>query len=231
MNNSDFFVTVERIFHDWNYGHPKALYGLIRMLHPQTVVEIGTYRGYAAAYMARAIQENNHGRLYCIDDFSSAQFDARMTPQHWQSNLRECGVDAWASLIIGKSSEVEFPPSVDFAYIDGWHSYEQAKKDFIKCSDLGAEVITLDDVRICVGPRKLIHEIRKSKEWDVITLSRDGGLGVCVRKGPKGNVEFAQELPDHPGTDVKNREKLVEHLKMLPSVTGHSYDIKELVND
>lgn len=45
-------------FPNWRYDHPRILYGLIRSLKPRTVMEIGTYRGYAACYMAQACKEN-----------------------------------------------------------------------------------------------------------------------------------------------------------------------------
>ena len=70
VETGDFFKRVDEVFHDWKYDHPRILYALIRSLKPLVVVEVGTYRGYAAAWMARALQENGIGMLYCIDDFS-----------------------------------------------------------------------------------------------------------------------------------------------------------------
>ena len=39
------------------------LYGLVRLHQPELVVEIGTCRGDATAYLARAVLHNGHGRV------------------------------------------------------------------------------------------------------------------------------------------------------------------------
>jgi len=41
----------------------ELLYGLIRMLKPDLVVETGTYKGGATRYMARACKENDSGHV------------------------------------------------------------------------------------------------------------------------------------------------------------------------
>src|SRR4051812_20105134 len=132
----NFFDKVEKLFATWHYDHPRILYALIRSLKPTIAVEIGTYRGYAACYMAQALKENGNGHLYCIDDFSEGmqkKFDAN----HWRSNLEECNLLNWTTLLRGKSSEVKWPDKVDFAYIDGWHGYTTVVEDFISCSSRG----------------------------------------------------------------------------------------------
>src|SRR5271166_4779601 len=108
MDRKNFFETVESVFHDWHYDHPRILYALMRSLKPTVAVEVGTYRGYAACYMARALQENESGLLYCIDDFSEGM-QKRYDAQHWHQNLVICGVREWAKLLVGKSSEVVWP--------------------------------------------------------------------------------------------------------------------------
>jgi len=228
MNTTtDFFVTVERIFHDWNYGHPKVLWGLIRALKPSVVVEVGTYRGYAACYIARALQENNHGHLYCIDNFSLRDHVSKYGDpvQHWERNLTDCGVRDWASLIIGTSDKVaKWPASIDLAYIDGWHSYAQAKLDFDNCAAAGATCICLDDTLNCIGPRKLVAEVDR-KKWSVTTLPNDNGLTICTQLNDR-RVTFSQELPDNPGTDITafSDEQVKAHLQLASQSNGVRYE-------
>lgn len=226
MNTASFFETVESIFHDWNYGHPKVLYGLIRALKPMSVVEVGTYRGYAACYMARGLQENNAGKLYCIDDLSIIDHASRYGDpvKHWESNLEKCGVRDFATLILGKSSEVKWPSQVDFAYIDGWHSYLQAKNDFDLCEKYGAQCICLDDTLNCIGPRKLIGELDRTK-WSVVTIGNDNGLSIC-HKIINRKVTFSQEFPDNPGVDITNftKEQISAHLKQSTKITNVTYE-------
>lgn len=224
-----FFDTVEQRFKDWNYGHPKVLYGLIRTLQPNVVVEVGAYRGYASAYMAKALQDNNRGRLYCMDNWQLSTREKRSDPAlHWADNLRACGVLDWATLLVGNADQVTWPDKVNFAYIDGWHSYTQARKDFEACASRGAECITLDDVWHCVGPRQLLNEIRESGEWDVVEIRRDGGLGICYRRTAPGPIKFAQEDPDHHGHHIENVDAMRQHLLDVSKKTGVTYDMEKL---
>ncbi len=232
LTTSGFFETVERLFHDWNYRHPAILYALMRSLKPKVAVEIGSYRGYAACYMSRALQENGSGHLYAIDDFSEGM-QKKYDVSHWQANLEACGVRDFATICVGKSSLSElWPETVDFAYVDGWHSFKQTRYDFIMAANRGAECICLDDITSTVGPSMFIQFIREEyrKEWDVCEIYRDCGLAICVRKKPKPPVTFSQELPNHPGvvlTGMTAAEKR-KHLDDASKVTGIDYSDYQL---
>ena len=214
------------------------------MLQPNTVVEVGTYRGYAACYMARAIQENNRGKLYCIDDFSESM-QKPTTPDEWHENLLACGVRDWATLLVGRSDKIKWPENVDLAYIDGWHSYAAVHGDFRKCAMLGASVICLDDTTYAIGPRQFVADLQRPKkkgtgngkwteieglswpdhdipgEWNVLEFFSDHGLAVCVRKSNRPCVHFSQELAGK-GQEIEN-DKLLEHLMAAKAVTGIDY--------
>lgn len=224
----DFFATVEALFHDWRYDHPKAIYGILRSLKPNVCVEVGSYRGYAACYMARALQENQRGHLYCIDNFSLTDHTARYgDPEaHWRANLEACGVSDCVTLLRGNSDEVEWPERVDFCYIDGWHSYEACMKDFATAQNRGASVIAFDDTTMSVGPRMVLDFVRKSGDWDVCEIDRDCGLGLCFRRAPKGKITFSQELPyPNPGVDLRplTLKERAEHFGEAAKVTGLNY--------
>ncbi len=231
MTTSNFFEKVEEVFATWHYDHPRILYSLIRSLKPKVCVEVGTYRGYAACYMARALQENNQGGLlYCIDDFSEGmqqKYDAK----HWQDNINACGVADTAWLSVGKSSSWQrWPDTVDFAYIDGWHGFEQTDQDFGMAASRGAECICLDDITSTVGPSFFVQKLREDDGWDVCEIYRDCGLAICVRKKPKPPVTFSQELPNHPGvvlTGMTAQQKR-EHLQETSKITGIDYSDYQL---
>lgn len=222
-----FYTDVDPIFHDWNYSTPKTLYGLIRTLKPSIVIEAGCYRGYSSAWMAKACQENNHGRVIAIDDFSLKQFtpDREKAIAHFWHNLQRLGVRDLVTLIEGKTSEVQWPGQVDFAYIDGWHGYQAVRHDFDKCAAAGAECICLDDAEQAVGPRMLVQELRAGEYWDVINVHRDCGMAVCMRRMKLGPVIFSQELPDNPGVDLTalTKEGQLRHLGEANAVTGVDY--------
>ena len=108
MTTSGFFETAEARFHDWKYDHPRILYALARSLKPKVIVEVGSYLGYCASYLARALQENNSGKLYCIDNWSLTEHVERYgNPRaHFEANLAACGVRDWVEVVEGNSDEV-----------------------------------------------------------------------------------------------------------------------------
>lgn len=223
-----FYENVDKIFHDWNYGSPKVLYGLIRSLKPDVVCDIGTYRGYSAAWMAKACQENNKGLVYCLDNFSLTDHAARYgdAKKHLWENLEACGVDGFIRLIEGDTDKIQWPEKVDLAYVDAWHSLRLARHDFQKAASLGAKCICLDDTTQSVGPRMLMQEVRESGEWDVIDLDRDCGMGICMRREPLRPIIFSQEIEDLiPGFDLSasTKEEQDKHLVEAWKKTGEDY--------
>lgn len=207
-----FFDEVDQVFATWKYDHPRILYALIRSLKPETVVEVGTYRGYAAAWMAQALKENGKGHLYCIDDFSEGT-QQKYDSKHWEDNLRILGVLDHYTLIVGKSQEVTWPDKVDFAYIDGWHSFDAAHQDFSEAWARGASCICLDDVKSTIGPSMLAQRIKNTPFWDVAEIFSDCGLAICTFRQPRPEVNFSQEL-DGPGT-VMTGWSVTERLEHL----------------
>jgi len=230
---SDFYSTVRERFADWNYGHPLILHGFIRAMKPQVIVEVGLYRAFAACWMARALQENNTGRLYAIDNFTLTEHshiygDPRT---HAESNLKACGVDGWVEIIEGNSDEVEWPEQVDVCYVDAWHSYTAAKQDFFKAVERGAYLIALDDTENCVGPRMLVEELRRlafigGHQWDVMDAHSDNGMTLFLKRQPRRLITFSQELPfPNPGVDLRplTLEEQRLHFAEATLTTGVDY--------
>lgn len=52
-------------FEENNYG--ELFFSLMRIYQPETVVELGTKAGFSAYNMARGLQANGKGKLYCYD--------------------------------------------------------------------------------------------------------------------------------------------------------------------
>lgn len=178
--------------------HGQLLHGLIRWLRPQSVVEVGSYTGYTAVWMARALQENARdgapGKLLCIDDFSLAPeaFHA-----FWH-NVGACGVGDVVSLEPKASAEAEWPAQVDFAFIDGDHSYEACKHDAEKAISLGAKCVALHDVQDWWGPREWFFLEENDPPggehgWSSFYVPFDGGLGVLLRDETLPPETFTRE--------------------------------------
>ena len=216
---------IEDLFPDWRYDHPRILYALIRSLKPEICVEVGTYRGYAACYMGQALKENAKGRLYCIDDFSEGArngYDA----DHWRGNINALQLGGYVTLLEGKSSEVQWPKKVDFAYVDGWHSYTACMDDVIRCVARGAECVCIDDITTTIGPRNVADVLRDRSVFDVVEVLRDCGLAICMKRKDKPQCTFSQELPNHPGMVMAGwtPEQVRAHLAEVSKTTGINYD-------
>lgn len=221
-----FFETVDEVYRDWNYDHPKVLYGLIRSIRPAIVINCGTFRGLSAAWMAKACQDNNLGTVYCLDNWSEST-PALPGPMkdHCIENLTRCGVMDRIQFIDGDTDKVEWPSRIDFAYIDAWHGHKAAFYEWSKCVAAAAECVCFDDTTQSVGPRLLMQEIRASGSWDVIDVDRDCGLGICMRRKPLRPITFSQELLENPGVDLTqcNQAQQDEHFKAAELENGIDY--------
>lgn len=172
----------------YQYRHSRFLYSLIRWLGPTSVVEVGTHIGASAVWMARALQENGDGgRFYAIDNFCWRE---EQQESAWNANIDACGVRDTVTLIKGRSQEVEWPARVDFAYIDGNHTYEVCSDDTDKAISFGATCVCLNDTVTCEGAKKVGSELRDlSLLFDVLEVNFDAGLLVALKREPKPPVQ------------------------------------------
>lgn len=227
--NNDYFDYIEQLFHDWRYDHPKIMYGIIRAMKPDVVIEVGTYRGFSSCYFAKALQENGKGKLYCIDNFSLTDHEHRYgsAKQHLIDNFTKAGVLDVVEILEGDSDEVQWPDKVDFAYVDGWHSYTICKRDFMMAWDRGAKVIGFDDVRNCVGTRLFLKELRENPlpNCDIMEFGADNGLALVSRRPESTQLDFSQELPDSKGDDISKMttEEQKQYLSDVSQITGVDY--------
>ena len=77
------------------------LYGLVRMIKPQAVLETGLYKGWSGAYIAEALKENEFGHLDTIE----------IESQHINSSqglFGQLGLDSWVTIY--DISSLEFTP-------------------------------------------------------------------------------------------------------------------------
>ncbi len=167
------------------------LYSLVKLLYPQTVVEIGTYKGNAAIAIGQALEDNKKGLLYTIDPFEQELVKTAIKKSKLQKRIQYS---------IGYSHKV-IPTlglkKIDMAFIDGDHSYESVKKDIELVDGYIPKggVVVFHDVLIDTsqgfdGPRRVIAELRDSNKWDVSVYATEVGVGaennkVCLRNQTK----------------------------------------------
>jgi len=190
----------------YQYRHSRFIGALVMWLQPETVVEVGTHIGATAVWIARALQLMGKGRLYCVDPFCWTE---EYQEEQWEANLTLCGVRDWATLIKGRSQEVEWPERVDFAYIDGNHTYDVCKHDVEKAVKLGATLIAIHDTVSWEGSRKFSEEMRAWEGWDFLEENSECGLLVARKREPKPACDGLDigEKWDTPTEEVENRRR------------------------
>ena len=122
-----------------------ALYGLVRTLRPNAIIEIGSAKGKSTCAMALACSQNARGKVYAIDPHTGNYWSDRVSESSYEfllGRLRVYGLEPWCEVIRKTSEEaLANPPvaSADFVFIDGDHSYEGVKRDWQLCKPLLSE--------------------------------------------------------------------------------------------
>jgi predicted O-methyltransferase YrrM len=112
------------------------LYGSVRALKPQVIVEIGSSRGLSTCAMALACFHNESGRVYAIDPHERNPWTDRGTTGNSLPFLRErlarYRLGEWCEILRDYSHNVakQWNRPIDFLFIDGDHSYAGVKSDF-----------------------------------------------------------------------------------------------------
>lgn len=97
-----------------------ALFELVSALKAPAGLEIGRFFGGSTILLAAAV--GPWGRLLSIDRDPQDDDTLRRV-------LRDKDLDRRATLVTADANEVEWSEALDFAFIDGDHSYEGAKRD------------------------------------------------------------------------------------------------------
>jgi predicted O-methyltransferase YrrM len=164
----------------------RTLERLIRDSKPQIIVEIGVWRGDTAIRMIQAADQGV--RYWGFDLFSQQMTDEIMDREVSLRPLslegvrgRLQGLGAEVNLVAGDSTltlpRTELPP-VDFAFIDGGHSYETVSADWqnIRPRLAPGAVVVFDDYtsllaaeREGYGVRRLVDELRGAYRIELLT--------------------------------------------------------------
>jgi predicted O-methyltransferase YrrM len=107
------------------------IFGLIRRMRPERVLEIGRHKGGSSLVIAAAME--GRGEFWSIDlgekESRLRQAGRRPYDQQLQETCNRAGLKV--TLLVGDSRTIEVATGpLDVAFIDGDHSYEGVRNDF-----------------------------------------------------------------------------------------------------
>ena len=164
----------------------RVLHLLVRVFEPKVLLEIGTSVGYSAIYLASALQENGHGKLWTIESHKKRFELAKL-------NIKKTGLKNIVQ-IMGHAPEIFFersdsasdpdlPEKIDMAFFDAF------KKDtglffdavFPRLSHGG--LIIVDNVLSHRHKSMLafIESVYLRKDLKVVELAVGSGLLLVVK--------------------------------------------------
>jgi len=158
---------------EYDAQHPKKagsnleeklfLFGLVRMIKPARVLEIGVSAGHMTAWLALALEQNKKGELVSVDNFSKAHGGEAGDEKPARRRLAANGLAERVDFV--KSDSVEFlqkqpDNSFDFVWVDGDHSFDGARADIVEALRVARYVVGVHDTnQLYDGPREAIKAI------------------------------------------------------------------------
>lgn len=164
-----------------------ALFNLVQSVESEdvTICEIGSWLGKSSYVLARALDTQKGGRLYCVDPFDgTGDKQSEKLYKHtkgrsstsildrFNENLLKLGVLDRITVLQGYSHEViqKFEKPIDILFIDGNHDYESVLRDY---NDWSSQIkkggyIAFHDVGAShtTGPKQVVElEIVRNPLW------------------------------------------------------------------
>jgi predicted O-methyltransferase YrrM len=178
----------------------RLLYWIVMTQGPSTAVEVGTYIGYSAICIGKALRDSGKGHLHAFDTFAGAEYQKSPVLGHCESILQAArghielaGLSNWITLHKGDSSTemkkffTENPQGIDFAFIDGDHTIQGALNDWNviapNMTEGGLVLLhdTIPDNCGWVGPAWLLERISDGEsKWGVTNLKTSDGKGLAI---------------------------------------------------
>jgi predicted O-methyltransferase YrrM len=119
------------------FDEAALLFHTARTLGPATVAEIGRFKGGSTVVMAAALAEGSTLLSYDLHAPGASSAPGAELDRELLQALERYGLDRRVRLVVGDSRTVDLPGApLDLLFIDGDHSYEGARADFLRWSTL-----------------------------------------------------------------------------------------------
>jgi predicted O-methyltransferase YrrM len=151
----------------------KLLYGLVRAMRPETVVEFGASYGISTLYLAAAAADNGTGHVFTTELSKKKAAAAR-------ANLDEAGVGTAVTVLPGDALETltSVPGPIGLALLDGW-------------KDLYLPVLRLLEAKLAPGAIVAADDTTFAATADYLAYVRDPANGYVSVAFP---VEDGMEI-------------------------------------
>lgn len=199
-----------------NLGFGFLYYGLIRALRPRHIAVVGSGFGFSVVCLALAAKDNREGRVSFVDPSYSilrhgplhtvggtAQWD---DPARVRAHFERFGVQEQVTHFKMTSAEFfaaygerDLPP-IDVAFIDGNHSFDDVRHDFIEvCRQARRNsYLLLHDTNLYfremvrhAGVKRWLRIVKRDAEcFEVVDFPFSSGLAL---------VRLLRDPPWHPG--------------------------------
>jgi len=185
-------------------GHKYFGYDLVRNLKPKKIVELGTHLGCSLFSLAQAVHDSkSKTQLDAIDTWQGDKYSSFYDEDIFLKVMeikRVCYPRVKINLIRKTFDQAskEYPNnSIDLLHIDGFHTYNDVKHDYItwfqKVRNNG--IIILHDTAVKkwgFGVYRVFSEAKK--KFKTIEFTHSFGLGV-IFKNPKVYLKLKKIIP------------------------------------
>jgi hypothetical protein len=178
-------------------GHTPVMKFIIRELKPKVFVELGVHNGFSYFVGCQAIRECQLStKSFAIDhwlgDSQAGFFDDNVFPSVITLNQKYSEFSNLLKMKFDEALDQFENSSIELLHIDGFHSYESVKKDFIgwlpKMSSNA--IILLHDIHVrrnTFGVYKFWGEIKD--QFQTMEFTNSHGLGIIfLGEIPKGKL-------------------------------------------
>lgn len=195
---------------DWPIGslwrvEGAILYGLVRLLKPQRVLELGTGHGCSTTHLAEALKANGGGKVYAVDNSGDATAPGRIgngIPDELRPYIQI--EDAWIEDYLTQEEQMSF----DLIFEDGIHSENQVQAVWADSYHIlapGGMIVSHDALHHIVG-----NDVRAGIAKGMVYVGEDADevlylginpsdCGLAIWQKPGGQTE-PDRFPDIPAT-------------------------------